>query len=560
VTVTVEVTAQAGVDEPIGDVTVSAGGSGCVATLVATADPVVASGSCLLSPAPGVAGSPYTVSASYLGDASFAPSASSGSGNGSLTVGQASTTTTITAHTPEPSNVGAPIAVTATVAPVAPGAGTPSGVVTVSDAMDNCVIVLPATGCNLVPTTLGAKTLTATYGGDADFAISVSAGVAHQVNAGGSIATTTAVTSVDPDAAVYGQVVTVTASVTAQSGAVAPNGSVTITAGGASCVGNLQTPAIVTSTATCNLAPPLLPSGSAYAVTASYAGTATFAASASSGGGNGSLNVTPAGTATTITAHTPDPSFVLTPISVTAAVAATAPGAGTPTGTVIVSDGIDDCTITLPATSCDLVPSTAGAKALVATYGGEARFVASLSAGVAHDVELLTVFSGPTATPGITATATLSGGASGCTLVDPQFISVEPLLPPPGVQFPYGLFEFSTAGCGIGETITIEIVYSEPLPPNTEYWKYGPEPGNAAPHWYPMPGAVVGSSSVTFMITDGEIGDDDLAANGVIVDQGGPGGTFVSEIPTASDWALLLMALALLGIGWRATRGWSGRG
>jgi hypothetical protein len=155
----------------------------------------------------------------------------------------------------------------------------------------------------------------------------------------------------------------------------------------------------------------------------------------------------------------------------------------------------------------------------------------------------------------VTATATLSGGAAGCTFVDPQFIPVEPLVPPPGVLFPFGLFDFATAGCGVGGTITVEIVYSEPLPPDAEYWKYGPEPGDPGPHWYTMPGATVNGATVTFMITDGEIGDDDLAANGAIVDQGGPGRTVASEIPTASEWALGLLALALLGVGWRMAGG-----
>jgi hypothetical protein len=362
---------------------------------------------------------------------------------------------------------------------------------------------------------------------------------------------------------VFGQTVAVTASVTAQSGMAAPNGSVTINAGGSSCVGTLQTPAMVTSNATCNIAPPLLPSGSAYAVTASYAGTATFAASSSSGGGNGSLDVAPASTMTTISAHTPNPSFVLAPIAVTATVAATAPGAGTPTGSITVSDGTDSCVITLPATSCNLTPTTDGAKTLVATYSGEARFLGSASAGTAHDVLLLTTFSGPTSAPGVTGTVTLTGGLPGCTMVNPAFIPVAPLVPPPGVQFPFGLFEFTTAGCGAGETISIEIVYSQDLPPDSEYWKFGPTPGggdNSIPHWYLLPGATVAGAVVSFDVTDGLIGDDDLLANGVIVDQGGPGGSQVTDIPTASGWALGLMALVLLGIGWRASRGLGVRG
>ena len=53
-----------------------------------------------------------------------------------------------------------------------------------------------------------------------------------------------------------------------------------------------------------------------------------------------------------------------------------------------------------------------------------------------------------------------------------------------------------------------------------------------------------------FAITDGGVGDDDLLANGTIVDQGGPGSGpgGVSSVPTLSEWAMVLLALLLLGI------------
>jgi hypothetical protein len=68
-------------------------------------------------------------------------------------------------------------------APAAPSLSAPSGSVTVSDGAASCVVSLPATGCNLSPLTIGSKTLTASYAGDANFAASVSAGVTQQVNA-----------------------------------------------------------------------------------------------------------------------------------------------------------------------------------------------------------------------------------------------------------------------------------------------------------------------------------------------------------------------------------------
>ncbi|MBK7474276.1 MAG: Ig-like domain repeat protein [Betaproteobacteria bacterium] len=551
VAVTATVTAGSGAAAPDGSITIAAGGSACV---VALGSPVgtTAKGTCTLAPAVPAAASPYAVSVGYAGTATFA--ASNGA-NGSLTVNKAVTTAAIGTHTPNPSNVNAPIAVTATVAVTAPGAGTPTGVVAVSDATDNCTITLPATSCNLTPTTPGAKTLTATYNGDANFNSATSAGVAHTVNSGGIVTTTTIVSQVTPGAIVYGQAYTVTAAVTAGSGAVAPNGSVIINAGGSACVATLGSPAVLTSTATCMPLPVLPPSGGAYPVSASYGGTPTFSPSASSGGGNGTLTVGKAATATAISAHTPDPSFVFTPIQVTAGVAAAAPGAGTPTGTITVSDGTVNCVITLPATSCTLTPVTAGAKTLTATYGGDGNFNASAAPGTPHAVNLLTVFSAPTATPGVTGTVTLTGSPT-CSLVNPAFVPVAQV-PPAGVSFPFGLFEFQAMGCGAGGTITLQIVYSQALPLNTQYWKFGPTPGgggNAIPHWYQLPGATANNATVTFSITDGQIGDDDLAPNGTIIDQGGPAVVSPTVIPALGDAGRLVLLLALAGLGWLALR------
>ena len=80
----------------------------------------------------------------------------------------------ISAHTPDPSTVNSPIMVSASVAVIAPGAGTPTGTITITDGTVNCVLTLPAASCNLTPTTTGAKMLTATYSGDSNFGGSVS--------------------------------------------------------------------------------------------------------------------------------------------------------------------------------------------------------------------------------------------------------------------------------------------------------------------------------------------------------------------------------------------------
>ncbi len=48
-----------------------------------------------------------------------------------------------------------------------------------------------------------------------------------------------------------------------------------------------------------------------------------------------------------------------------------------------------------------------------------------------HTVNVVTTFTGSTVAPGVTGTVTLTGGGANCSLVNPQFIAVAPLTPPP---------------------------------------------------------------------------------------------------------------------------------
>src|SRR5437762_12813248 len=83
--------------------------------------------------------------------------------------------------------------------------------------------------CTLTPATAGSKTLTATYGGDANFAGSTSAGASHTVNAAG---TTTAITAHTPDPSAVGQAVNFTFTVVANApGSGTPTGTLTVSSG-----------------------------------------------------------------------------------------------------------------------------------------------------------------------------------------------------------------------------------------------------------------------------------------------------------------------------------------
>ena len=86
--------------------------------------------------------------------------------------GKNDTTTAITSDLPDPSNVNQVVAVNYSVTSNVGGAPTVTGnvTITVNDASgDTCTASVAAGTCNLTLTTLGSKTLTATYSGDANF-------------------------------------------------------------------------------------------------------------------------------------------------------------------------------------------------------------------------------------------------------------------------------------------------------------------------------------------------------------------------------------------------------
>jgi uncharacterized protein YaiE (UPF0345 family) len=115
-----------------------------------------------------------TITATYSGDTNFQAS----SDTDSHTVNKASTTVAITEDTPDPSDVGESYTVSGTVTPAnATGTHTTTGTVRVSDGTDTLTgIALAWSGdhwtwstSSFVSTTAGAKTITATYFGDANY-------------------------------------------------------------------------------------------------------------------------------------------------------------------------------------------------------------------------------------------------------------------------------------------------------------------------------------------------------------------------------------------------------
>jgi len=101
----------------------------------------------------------------------------------------------------------------------------------------------------------------------------------------------------------------------------------------------------------------------------------------------------------------------------------------------------------------------------------------------------------------------------------------------PALFFSYGFFEFDVSGMGAGDCTTVTL-YLPLTPWLATYYKYGATPDNHTPHWYEFmyhgtTGAEIlheaSRTRIVLHFCDGQRGDDDVAANGFIVDQGGPG-------------------------------------
>jgi len=122
---------------------------------------------------------------------------------------------------------------------------------------------------------------------------------------------------------------------------------------------------------------------------------------------------------------------------------------------------------------------------------------------------------------------------------------------PSGVTFPFDLFGFAVTGFGAGNPTTVTIKLPDGEEPTT-YWKYGPTPLDGTDHWYEFlydgtTGAELDGNVITLHFVDGERGDHDLTADGIIDDPGGP--AFVSTGGGGSS-STCFIATAAYGTSW----------
>ena len=219
---------------------------------------------------------------------------------------------------------------------------------------------------------------------------------------------------------------------------------------------------------------------------------------------------------------------------------------------------------------------------ITATYNGNASYAPSTSRPYLQKVfpALFPNLSvrAITATGSADAFLEFSGGGASCRFQRADWISLRSVDMTPGdyasitsqYAFPHGLFEFVTTSCTPGATLNFTLSFYQPsfrcpigaicpavvapempvnIPTNSVYWKYGPTPNNPVPHWYVLP-ATMSGNTISFNITDGGLGDDDLTVNGVIVDQGGPGVPITATpIPSTSKSTLFVLSGILLFAG-----------
>ncbi|HVP65992.1 MAG TPA: Ig-like domain repeat protein [Anaeromyxobacteraceae bacterium] len=375
VTLAATVSPQASGPTPTGQVTFKDGGTTLAVVALAGGGATLAIPNSALGIGPLSVGT-HSFTASYSGDANYTASTSAAAV--SETVSQATTTVAVSSSA-APSVYGQSVTFTAAVG-VAAGSGAvtaPTGTVSfVADGATSLgTATLGAGGTASVSTSslgVGSHSVVATYSGDTDF-VGSSAAYVQSVSQG----STTVAISVSPSGAVFGQAITFNVTVTAAApSAGIPTGSVQITDGG-------QTFATVALDAsgkgTANTSS--LTAGS-HTIGAVYGGDANFAK------GNGAVTYSVSQAATSLAAQTSGtPSVYGQAVTFTATLSVTAPGKGTPTGTIQFVDSATSNvlgTTTLTAGNLVATVSTAslapGSHTITASYSGDSSFLSTSTA------------------------------------------------------------------------------------------------------------------------------------------------------------------------------------
>ena len=144
--------------------------------------------------------------------------------------------------------------------------------------------------------------------------------------------------------------------------------------------------------------------------------------------------------------------------------------------------------------------------------------------------------------------ATACGAASSGALSGFSAVSVGSLSPPPpsGLTFPFGLFTITQSGLSAGQTVTVTITLSSPLPAGTfSYWKF--QGGS----WSQFPSASLDSSRtvITLTFTADSSGTVDDPGGPAISTTGAPIGAPIGGlVESVNKFAVLAPWLVLIGL------------
>jgi hypothetical protein len=312
---------------------------------VTSSEPTDVIGTCVLSPSTSadstcsatitpanVASSPHTITGTYTADAVHA-----GSNNtAGLTTNKSDTTTPSVTSSANPSAYGQLVTFTATVAPVAPGSGSPTGTVTFLDGGSPIGTGSVSGGVATFATSTlsaGDHTITTSYGGDSNFNGSTGSLTGNPQVVNPSDSTTDVTTTVNPS--VFGQSVTFTATVAPVApGSGSPSGTVNFLDGGTPIGSGTLSGGIATLTTSA------LTVGD-HTITTDYAGDGNF--NGSSGSLTGNPQVVTAADTSTLVVSSVNPSAFGQSVTFTATVTDSSAGSSAaPTGSVqFLVDGVN---------------------------------------------------------------------------------------------------------------------------------------------------------------------------------------------------------------------------
>jgi hypothetical protein len=317
----------------------------------------------------------YSITAAYAGNGSYAGSTSAVL---TQTVKNGLTNAVLTV-TPSPATVGQTVTLTVAFSPVAPSTGTINGTVTFKDGTTTLGLVRLSGGVAVLQTAAlaaGSHSLTATWGGDSNYQGSVSPAVTEVINAGVRTASTTQLSSNVSPSSVFGQSVTFTATVSGSGGT--PTGTVTFLNGSTTLgTGTLSGGTATFTTST--LAP------GSYSISAAYGGDGSFLNSTS----NAVAQTVNQASANVALSSSLNPSTAGQSVTFTAVVAAVAPGAGTPTGSVTFFDGnssIGSAMLSGGTSTFSTASLPVGSDAITAVYGGDINFATQTSPALTQTV------------------------------------------------------------------------------------------------------------------------------------------------------------------------------